>query len=208
MLYVLWFYLFVDWKRKKSQHVTKQARRVTMKLFKFMIKRFILIYHIMLKYLVHSTWCHKRPCELFADGWNFCVKHRESEWYKPKQNNKPFAVYDHMVQKTPCWRANCPLRQPKQKDITLNCFVLYVSVCSLLSAKVFFVPCDRKLQRANWEAAIFASCNFGRNFVSVSLKMMLADRRLKARIIVFYSFIYGSFSQVIIFWPDSQLLSS
>ena len=61
---------------------------------------------------------------------------------------RPFAVYDHMVQKPPCWRANYPLGHPKQKNIKLSCFVLDVPVGSLLSSMAVFVPCDRKLQRA------------------------------------------------------------
>ena len=61
---------------------------------------------------------------------------------------RPFAVYDHMVQKPPCWRANYPLGHPKQKNIKLSCFVLYVPVGSLLSSMAIFVPCDRKLRRA------------------------------------------------------------
>ena len=32
--------------------------------------------------------------------------------------NGPFAVYDHMVQKPPCWRANRPLGHPKQSNLT------------------------------------------------------------------------------------------
>ena len=36
----------------------------------------------------------------------------------------------------------------KQKNIKLSCFVLDVSVGSLLSSMAGFVPCDRKLQRA------------------------------------------------------------
>ena len=38
--------------------------------------------------------------------------------------NRPFAVYDHMVQKPPCWRANYPLGHPKQKNIKVKllCF--------------------------------------------------------------------------------------
>ena len=58
------------------------------------------------------------------------------------------AVYDHMVQKPPCWRANYPLGHPKQKNIKLRCFILDVPVGSLLSSIAVFVPCDRKLQRA------------------------------------------------------------
>ena len=34
---------------------------------------------------------------------------------------------------------------PKQKNVKLSCFVLDVPVGNLLSDKVFFVPCDRKL---------------------------------------------------------------
>ena len=64
------------------------------------------------------------------------------------QRNRPFAVYDHMVQKPPCWRANYPLGHPKQKNIKLSCFVLDVPVGSLLSSMAVFVPCDCKLQRA------------------------------------------------------------
>ena len=59
--------------------------------------------------------------------------------------NRPFAVYDHMVQKPPCWRANYPLEHPKQKNIKLSRFVLDVPVGSLLSSMAVFVPCDRKL---------------------------------------------------------------
>ena len=33
-------------------------------------------------------------------------------------SNRPFAVYDHMVQKPLCWRANCPLGHPKQSNLT------------------------------------------------------------------------------------------
>ena len=61
--------------------------------------------------------------------------------------NRPFAVYDHMVQKPPCWRANYPLGHPKQKNIKLSCFIWDVPVGSLLSSMAVFVPCDRKLQR-------------------------------------------------------------
>ena len=64
------------------------------------------------------------------------------------RSNRPFAVYDHMVQKPPCWKANYPLGHPKQKNIKLSCFVLDVPVGSLLSSMVVFVPCDRQLQRA------------------------------------------------------------
>ena len=32
--------------------------------------------------------------------------------------NRLFAVNDHMVQKPPCWRANCPLGHPKQSNLT------------------------------------------------------------------------------------------
>ena len=63
--------------------------------------------------------------------------------------NRPFAVYDHMVQNPPCWRANRPLGHPKQKNIKLSCFVLDVPVGGLLSSMADFVPCDRKLQRAH-----------------------------------------------------------
>ena len=63
--------------------------------------------------------------------------------------NRPFAVYDHMVQNPPCWRANRPLGHPKQKNIKLTCFVLDVPVGGLLSSMADFVPCDRKLQRAH-----------------------------------------------------------
>ena len=62
--------------------------------------------------------------------------------------NRPFAVFDHMEQKPPCWRANYPLGHPKQKNIKLSCFVLDVPVGSLLSSMALFVPRDRKLQRA------------------------------------------------------------
>ena len=64
-------------------------------------------------------------------------------------DNRPFAVYDHMVQNPPCWRANRPLGHPKQKNIKLSCFVLDVPVGGLLSSMADFVPCDRKLQRAH-----------------------------------------------------------
>ena len=63
--------------------------------------------------------------------------------------NRPFAVYDHMVQKPPCWRANHPLGYPKQKNISLSCFVLDIPLGGLLSSMAVFVPCDRKLQRAH-----------------------------------------------------------
>ena len=62
--------------------------------------------------------------------------------------NRLFAVYDHMVQKPPCWRANYPLEHPKQKNIKLSCFAFDAPVGSLLSSNAVFVPCDRKLQRA------------------------------------------------------------
>ena len=62
--------------------------------------------------------------------------------------NRPFAVYDPMVQKPPCWRANYPLEHPKQNNIKLSCIVLDVPVGSLLSSMAVFVPCDRKLQSA------------------------------------------------------------
>ena len=39
-----------------------------------------------------------------------------------KTGNRPFAVYDHMVRKPPCWRANCPLGHPKQSNLTLIFF--------------------------------------------------------------------------------------
>ena len=59
--------------------------------------------------------------------------------------NGPFAVNGHMVQKIPCWRANYALGHPKQRKFK---FDLMKSLCfgcpvrSLLSSKVFFVPCD------------------------------------------------------------------
>ena len=62
--------------------------------------------------------------------------------------NRPFAVYEHMVQKPPCWRANRPLGHSKQKNIKLSCFVLDVPVGSWFSSMAVFVPLDRKLQRA------------------------------------------------------------
>ena len=69
-------------------------------------------------------------------------------------SNRPFAVYDHMVQKPPCWRANYPLGHPKEKNIKLSCFVLGVPVGSLLSSMAVFVPCDRKVQRAYYDEFI------------------------------------------------------
>ena len=41
-----------------------------------------------------------------------------------------------------------PLGYPKQSKLTEFSFVLDVPVRNLLSSKVLFVPCDRKLQRA------------------------------------------------------------
>ena len=76
-----------------------------------------------------------------------------------KVRNRPFAVYDHMTQKPPCWRANCPLGHPKQKNIKLSFFVLDVPVGSLLSSMAVFVPCDRKLQRAYFNAEQGLYCN-------------------------------------------------
>ena len=75
--------------------------------------------------------------------------------------NRPFAVYDHMVQKPPSWRANYPLGHPKQKNIKLSCFVLDVPVDSLLSSMAVFLPCDRKLQRA-YSSSTFVSIQFNR----------------------------------------------
>ena len=69
-------------------------------------------------------------------------------------HNRPFAVYHHMVQKPPCWRANYPLGHPKQ--VKLSCFVLDVPVGSLLSSEAVFVPCDRKLQRAYYTRTLSA----------------------------------------------------
>ena len=51
--------------------------------------------------------------------------------------NRSFAVYDHMVQKPPCWKAKSPLGHPKQKNIKLSSFVLDVSDGSLLSSMLF-----------------------------------------------------------------------
>ena len=55
--------------------------------------------------------------------------------------NRPFAVYDHMVQKPPCGIS-------KTKEYSLSCFVLDIPLGGLLSSMAVFVPCDRKLQRA------------------------------------------------------------
>ena len=77
--------------------------------------------------------------------WKRVSSHGNNMFYS---SNGPFAVYNHMVQKPPCWRANYPLGHPKQKHIKLSCFVLDVPVGSLLSSMAVFVPCDRKLQRA------------------------------------------------------------
>ena len=64
-----------------------------------------------------------------------------SAWTREEVDaNRPFAVYDHMVQKTPHWRANRALGHPKQKNIKFGCFVLDgVPVGSLLSSFLYHV---------------------------------------------------------------------
>ena len=49
-------------------------------------------------------------------------------------DNRSFAVSGHMIQKTPCWRANCALGHPKQRKLKLSWFVLDVRGATLLSS--------------------------------------------------------------------------
>ena len=49
------------------------------------------------------------------------------------QSNRPFAVYYHMMQITPCWRANCTLGHPKQNNFQLNFLFFWMAhwaICS------------------------------------------------------------------------------
>ena len=59
--------------------------------------------------------------------------------------NRPFAGYDHMVQNSPYWNANCALGHPKQRMSDLSRSVLDVPVRSLRPSMADFVPCDRIL---------------------------------------------------------------
>ena len=79
------------------------------------------------------------------DGWFSLLdsKWLDNFWTREYRLYRPFAVYDHMVQKPPCWRANYPLGHPKQNNIKLSCFVLDVPVGSLLSSMAVFVPRDQ-----------------------------------------------------------------
>ena len=93
-----------------------------------------------------------------SDIHNYNTRNKDMLRLPRVTRNRPFAVYDHMVQKPPCWRANYPLGHPKQKNIKLSCFVLDVPVGSLLSIMAVFVPCDRKLQRAYCISIISIPC--------------------------------------------------
>ena len=65
--------------------------------------------------------------------------------------NRPFATVGHMVQKPPCWMANCALRHQKQRKVKVDWLK---SLCSegfhipLPSSIADFVPRDQLLQKA------------------------------------------------------------
>ena len=64
--------------------------------------------------------------------------------------NVPFAASNHMVQKRPYWRSNCPLGHLKWRKLKLSCIASDVPRCNLLFSKTVFVPCDRQPQRTHF----------------------------------------------------------
>ena len=61
------------------------------------------------------------PCNMAAmQNLNYPFDYLLIQWVTNRAHNRSFAGYDHMVQNSPYWNANCALGHPKQRRFKLE----------------------------------------------------------------------------------------